>query len=392
MKQKQNKKSGFLNRRKKIEKEKIKKDKILKTVKEENRGIEEEKIKKVRIAIVGVGNGGINIISEISGKIKNVSFFAINTDSKSLKGAGKKAKKILIGENLFKGLGSGMSVSQVKEAIKEDKEKIKSQISGFDVCLFVVSLGGGTGSGSLAELAKISKENNSLTFGIFTLPFHFEGELREKNALQAIAESKNYFNAIFVLPNDRIFNLIEKEAPLKQALSSINKFLSSNLQKLVEIIFEPALINIDFADLKTVSAGFGKLAFFNIVEDGKKEGREILEKIMNPPLFPYDLSGAKGVLIHFDSKGGVSLEKVSEISKAISEKANLEAKIIFGFSEHKNLNKEKIFVLAIGCNGIKNFLPEREGKKTTKEKKSANKKLAKNGKIKKEDELKKKRA
>jgi cell division protein FtsZ len=327
---------------------------------------EKGSIKKTKIRVIGIGGGGGNIVSEIACKISKASFVVADTDIKSLKNCNKKVTKFQFGQDLTGGLGTGMNPQSGKEAALAEKERIKKFCHGQDLSIFVASLGGGTGSGSISTFAKISKDLRNLTYGIFTLPFNFEGERKMEIAMNSLKEAKNHFNAITVIPNERVFQIINKETPLKEALSAINKFLSENLQGLIETIYEPGLINIDFADFKTILEGMGKVAYLNVEKiEFKKKTEERLEKneavksiiskVLNSPLYPYTVKGARGVLLNIAGEKNLSLSEVSQISEAISGLVNPEAKIIFGISQNKKYcNSIKTVLLATDCDkGIK---------------------------------------
>jgi cell division protein FtsZ len=329
---------------------------------------EGEEIKKTKIRVIGIGGGGGNIVSEIAAKISKASFVVANTDVKSLKSCSKKVMKFQFGQNLTHGLGTGMNPELASAAAQNEKEKIKKLCQGYDLCILVVSLGGGTGSGAVSTFAKISRSLGNLTYGIFTLPFKFEGEKKMEIALNALKETKAHFNAITVIPNERVFHVVNKDTPLKEALSTVNKFLSESLGGLIETIYEPGLINIDFADFRTVLEGKGRLAYLNAVkEDG---AQNIVETVLKSPFYPYTIRGAKGVLFNITGERNLSLSDVNQISKAISELANSGAKIIFGISQQKNHSSRsvKTVLLATGCDrsGEIRITPEKKKKKKRK--------------------------
>ena len=311
-----------------------------------------EQIKRTKIKVIGIGGGGGNIISEISSKISKAGFVVANTDTKSLKGCSRKVAKFQFGQSLTRGLGTGMNAELGREAALSEKERIKKLLEDQDLCILVASLGGGTGSGAVSTFARLSKNMGNLTFGIFTLPFKFEGEKKMEIAINALKEVKNHLNAIAIIPNEKVFQIINKDTPLKDALSVINKFLSESLGGLIETIYEPGLINIDFADFRTILEGRGRLAYLNTVEVQRKEGamKDIAIRVLNSPLYPYTIRGAKGVLFNIAGERNLSLSDVNQISRAISELVNPEAKIIFGISQNKKYsNVIKIILLATGC-------------------------------------------
>ncbi len=331
----------------------------------------EDKVKKIKIKVIGLGGGGGNIVSEIASRISKASFAAANTDSKSLKSCSKKVVKFQFGENLTQGLGTGMDPELAKEAARSEKEKIKKLCQDQDLCILVACLGGGTGSGAITTFAKISKELGNLTYGIFTLPFKFEGEKKIEIAINALKEVKSNLNALTIIPNERVFHIINKDTPLKEALSTINQFLSESLGGLIETIYQPGLINIDFADFKTVFEGKGRLAYLNAVELQRKEDaiKDIETKVLNSPLYPYTTRGAKGVLLNIVGEKNLPLFDVEQISKTISKLVSPEAKIIFGISQqNKRSNAIRTVLLAVGC-GTKIFSPPSNEKKPKKKKK-----------------------
>ncbi len=332
---------------------------------------EEERVKRTKIRVIGIGGGGSSIVSEIASRVTQASFVVANTDRQALKAASRKTIRFQFGQGLTRGLGTGMNADLGREAAQNEKEKIQKLLEGQDLCILVVSLGGGVGSGAAPVFAKISKSLGNLTYGIFTLPFKFEGEKKMEIAKNALESIKPSLNALSIIPNERIFQIIDKSTPLKQALSAINRNLTESLAGLIETIYEPGLINIDFADLKTIFEGRGRLAYLNtvVVPRSEKSSQEAIEKALNSPLYPYTIRGAKGVLFNITGEKEISLNEVNQISKSISELVNKEAKIIFGISQDKKYqDKIKTTVLATGC-GIKIFSEKSQKKKRRKKKK-----------------------
>lgn len=316
--------------------------------------------KKIKIRVIGIGGGGSSIVSEIASRMKKTSFAVANTDLQTLKTAGREVLHFQFGQEITHGLGTGMNPELGREAALKDKERIKKLLEGFDLCILVVSLGGGTGSGAAPIFAKISRDLGNITYGIFTLPFKFEGKKKMEIAREALRKTRSKLNIFSVIPNERIFQTIDRKTPLKKAFSTINKALSESLEGIIEVIYEPGLINIDFADFKTVLPGFssstekgiGKLAYLNVVKIERKGGsaKNLIEKVLNNPLYPYSIGGAKGVLLNIAGERELSLAEVTQISKTISRLVNKEAKIIFGISQSfKYSGFIKTTLLAIGC-------------------------------------------
>ena len=261
--------------RKKPSKKKVVKKKPIrkKVVKKKKITIFKDSIPRTKVRIIGIGGGGGSIVSEIVSRVKKADFVVANTDSRALN-AIKHVKRFQFGQNLTKGLGTGMNTEIGEMAAQGEKDKIEKLFEGQDICIIVSSLGGGAGSGASPVFAKISKNLNCITYGIFTMPFQFEGEKKMEIAKEALLKIKPHLNAFSVIPNERIFQIIDKNTPLKDALSAINQKLAENLEGLIEMIYSPGLINIDFADLKTIFGGRGKVAYLNtteIKEPGKKK-------------------------------------------------------------------------------------------------------------------------
>lgn len=318
---------------------------------------ESDKIKKTRIRVIGIGGGGGNIVSEIASKIKGASFVVANTDQQALKAIGRKAQTLQFGESFTHGLGAGMNAETAELASEAEKEKIKKILQGYDLVILVATLGGGTGSGAAPVFAKISRSLGNLTLGIFTLPFKFEGDKRMEIARSSLEKLKSRLNTFGVIPNERVFQIVEKTAPLVKAFSAINKILTKSLEGLIETVFEPGLINIDFADVGTILSGQGKLAYLNTVEVPRSENaaQETIEKVLNSPLYPYGIRGAKAVILNIAGEKELELAEVSQISQTIANLTNKEAKIIFGVSQGKKYqNIVKTTLLANGCK-IPNF-------------------------------------
>ncbi len=313
---------------------------------------EKETIKRTKVRVIGIGGGGGSIVSEIASKMKKASFVVANTDRRALRLVSRQVQRFQFGQNLTQGLGTGMVAEIGELAARNEKERIKKILEGQDLCILVGCLGGGTASGAAPVFAKISKNFGNITLGIFTLPFKFEGEKKMEIAKVALEKLKPKLNAFTVIPNERIFQVIDKKTPLKQALSAINKNLAESLGGLIDTIYQPGLINVDFADLKTILDGQGKLTYLNTVEVQKKgeSAQESIEKVLNNPLYPYGIRGAKGVLLNITGERNLELFEVSQISKTISELVNKEAKIIFGVSHNKKYpDIIKTTLLATGC-------------------------------------------
>lgn len=324
---------------------------VAKTVKRKKRVQKDEGvIRQTKIKVIGIGGGGGSVVSEIAARLKKVDFVAANTDLQALKKISRECKPFQFGRDLTQGLGCGMNSDTGRKAAELEKEKIKKVIEGADFCILVSCLGGGTGSGASSVFTEVAKEFNNVCFGIFTLPFKFEGEKKAKIALNALEKLKPNLNALTVIPNEKIFQIIDKNTSLERALSSLNKILEQGLEGLIEMIYLPGLINIDWADFKTILEGKGKLCYLNSVEERREKGaEELVRQLLQSPLSEYDIRGAEKILYNIASDKDLKMETVEQISKSIT-RCNPKAKIIFGISQHpKYKGKIWITLLATGC-------------------------------------------
>ncbi|MFH1181287.1 MAG: cell division protein FtsZ [bacterium] len=311
-----------------------------------------ENIRRTKIRVVGIGGGGGNIVAEIASRVKGASFVIANTDKQAIKESGLSKNIFQFGESLTHGLGTGMNPEAGRAAAESDKERIKKILQDQDLVILIATLGGGAGSGAVPVFAQVSRNLKNLTFGIFTLPFKFEGERKMEIALASLEQLRPNLNAFVLLPNERIFQIVDKNTPLTKAFLAINKILSESLGGLIRTVFSPGLINIDFADLKTVLNSRGKLAYLNIVEVPKSEtsAKDCIEKLLNSPLYPYGIRGAKGVIFNIEGEKDLKLDEIRQISEGVAKVASKDAKIIFGVAQGgSNKNLIKTTLLATGC-------------------------------------------
>jgi len=315
-------------------------------------GESEFEIKKTKIRVVGIGGGGGNIVSEIADRVRRPSFTIANTDAAALRRASKNVSVFQFGENFTRGLGTGMDPRVAEEAAVQEKEKIKKIMGGQDLVIIVASLGGGAGSGAAPVFAQISKNLGNLTYGIFTLPFEFEGEKKKEIAKAALEKSKPYLNALTILPNERVFEVVPKATPFSKTLSFINDSLSDSLEGLIETIYNTGLINIDFADLRAILVGSGKMAFLNTValKKGEETGVDVFEKVFSSPLYPYGIEKSRGLLLNIVAQKDLKLAEVNKILTGAAKRINKDARIIFGVGhEGARESSIKVTILATGC-------------------------------------------
>lgn len=307
-------------------------------------------IYETRIKIVGIGGGGSSIVSEIAPEIKKASFAVVNTDLQALKELGPGVKRLQFGKKLTHGLGSGMDPQLGAEAAQNEKEKIKKLLEGQNFCILISCLGGGTGSGASPIFAEVSNQLGNLTLGIFTLPFEFEGRKKRDIAFASLEKIKPNVNAAIVIPNESIFQIIDKQTPLRKAFSTINKSVADGLGGLIEVIYSTGLINIDFADLKTALSGTGKLAYLSSVEikNSSNSMEANIKKLLSDPLYLYSPKEAQNALFNISGGLNISMNEINQIGKTISEAISARGKIAFGVSQTEK-GKGKIILFANGC-------------------------------------------
>lgn len=302
---------------------------------------------KPKIKVIGIGGGGGAIVSEISKFLKKATFAVADTDIRSIKRRGG-IKYFYFGEALTKGLGTGMDPDLAKTVAEKEKERITGLIKGHDIVILVASLGGGLGSGAAPFFAQISRNLGIPILGIFTTPFKFEGKKKAKISQISIQKLKEYLNAIIIISNDRIFKIIDERTSITEAFSVINRKLIELLESLVELIYNPGLINIDFADMRTILRGRGMTAFLNTVEfSGKTRAEQTSKKIFFNPLFNCNIKAEK-ILFNISGSDNLSMFEVEKISQSVAN-LNPRAKIIFGISKKQKLkNKIRTTVFATG--------------------------------------------
>ncbi|MCX6721015.1 MAG: cell division protein FtsZ [Candidatus Staskawiczbacteria bacterium] len=311
-------------------------------------GFPAESFFKARIKVIGIGGGGGSIVSEIGRSVSKAHFVIADTDIRALK---KKngIKYFWFGETLTHGLGTGVNVDLAKEAALEAKEKISETFKDQDIIIFIASLGGGLGSGATQVFAEAAREFGGITFGIFTLPFKFEGKNKQRIALNALKSLRRILNVSLVIPNEKIFKIIDANTPITQAFSVVNRSLIESLESLIDLIYNPGIINIDFADLRTILKGRGNTAFLNTVEEsGKDRAEKICEKVLSNPLLQNTGFTAEKILFNISGAESLSMFEVEKISSHIAN-INPKSKIIFGISKDSKLkNKIKTTILMTG--------------------------------------------
>ena len=312
-----------------------------------------------RIKVLGVGGSGKNAVNHmISSKVKGVDFVAVNTDSQDLHHSLAK-KKIHIGKNLTRGLGTGMNPDLGKRAVEETKEEVQESIKGADMVFIACGLGGGTGSGASPAVARTAKELGALTVAVVTKPFFFEGLQRMKVAEQALEELRKEVDAIIVIPNDRLLSTIDKNTTAKNAFAMCDEILKSAVEGISDLITTPGIINIDFADIRAVMENAGSALMGIGCASGEKRAEEAARLAINSPLLDLSIAGAKGVLFSIAGGDDLTMFEIQDAAKVITESIDPQAKVIFGTVRDDKLKKNEIKVTVIASG-----FPEAPIKKT----------------------------
>ncbi len=300
-----------------------------------------------RIRVVGVGGSGGNAVNHmISSKVRDVDFIAINSDSQDLHHSLAK-KKIHIGKNLTRGLGAGGNPDMGRRAAEETHEEIASALKGSDMVFITCGMGGGTGTGASPVVAKISRDNGALTIGVVTKPFLFEGQQRMSSALQGIEELKQEVDALITIPNDRLLAIVDKDTTVTNAFEQCDDVLLQAVEGISDLITKPGIINVDFADIRSVMENAGSALMGVGVASGEKRAEEAARAAINSPLLEISITGAKGVLYAISGGKDMTMLEISEASRVITESIDPQATVVFGTNEDDKLKKNEIKVTVI---------------------------------------------
>ncbi|MEK7642126.1 MAG: cell division protein FtsZ [Patescibacteria group bacterium] len=303
-----------------------------------------------RIKVLGVGGSGGNAVNHmITSKVKGVDFISINTDSQDLHRAMTK-KRIHIGKNITRGLGTGMNPELGKRAVEETRDEIQDAVKGADMVFVTCGLGGGTGSGASPMVARVAKELGCLTVAVVTKPFFFEGRQRSRIAEAALEDLRKEVDAIIVIPNDRLLSAISKDTSVKNAFGMCDEILRQAVEGISDLITTPGLINIDFADIRTVMENAGSALMGIGSASGENRAIEAAKAAINSPLLDVSITGSKGVLFSIAGGEDLTMFEIQDAAKVITESIDPEAKIIFGTVRDDKLKKNeiKITVIATG--------------------------------------------
>ncbi len=304
-----------------------------------------------KIKVVGVGGGGNNAVNRmIEEQVRGVEFIAINTDKQVLHSSNAECK-IQIGDKLTRGLGAGANPEIGKKAAEESKNDIHEALQGADMVFITAGMGGGTGTGATPIVAEVAKELEILTVGVVTKPFMFEGKRRTIHAEKGIEELKDKVDTLVTIPNDRLLQVVEKKTSMMDAFKIADDVLRQGIQGISDLIAVPGLVNLDFADVKTIMLNQG-LAHMGIGRaSGDNRASEAAKQAIHSPLLETSIEGAEGVLLNITGGTNLGLFEVNEAADLIKQSVDPDANIIFGAVVDESLKDDiKITVIATGFN------------------------------------------
>ncbi len=300
-----------------------------------------------KIKVVGVGGSGSNAVSRMMAcKIQGGELIAFNTDVQDLKRT-RAHKKIRIGGEQTRGLGTGMNPETGRKSAEESKEVIKESLKNSDLVFITCGLGGGTGTGAAPVIADILKQEKILTVAVVTTPFSFEGSKRSMLAKEGALKLKNKVDTFISISNDQLFSIIDSKTSIESAFWMCDEVLRQAVSGISDLIVLPGIINIDFADVKTILKNSGSAIFGIGKATGEKRAQEASTAALNSPLINASCDKAKGVLFSVSGGNDISLNEINEIARNIKEKVSLDAKIIFGAVQDEKLKKGEIKVTVV---------------------------------------------
>jgi cell division protein FtsZ len=312
--------------------------------------LDEEGTAGARIKVVGIGGGGSNAVNRmVQVGLDGVEFIVANTDLQALRTSGAPVR-LQIGSKLTKGLGAGADPNVGRQAALEDTDKIHQALDGADMIFVTTGLGGGTGTGAAPVIASLASELGALTVAVVTKPFRFEGKKRQIQAERGLEALRDCVDTIITIPNERLLAIIDRTTPLTDAFATADDVLRQAIQGISDLILVPGLINLDFADVRTIMAGMGLAMMGTGIAEGPDRAMEAARRAISSPLLEgASVNGARGVIINVTGGPDLSLIEVSEASSIVQEAADEDANIIFGAVVDPTLTgKVKITVIATG--------------------------------------------
>ncbi|HWK24252.1 MAG TPA: cell division protein FtsZ [Ureibacillus sp.] len=301
------------------------------------------------IKVIGVGGGGNNAVNRmIEHGVQGVDFIAVNTDAQALN-LSKAEYRLQIGNKLTRGLGAGANPEVGKKAAEESREQIEEVLRGADMVFVTAGMGGGTGTGAAPVIASIARDLGALTVGVVTRPFSFEGRKRQTQAIGGIASMKEAVDTLIVIPNDKLLQIVDKSTPMLEAFREADNVLRQGVQGISDLIATPGLINLDFADVKTIMSDKGSALMGIGIATGENRATEAAKKAISSPLLETSIDGAKGVIMNITGGSNLSLFEVQEAADIVASASDEEVNMIFGSVINENLNDEIIVtVIATG--------------------------------------------
>jgi len=312
-----------------------------------------------QLRVVGIGGAGVNAVNRmIEAEVAGVDFVAVNTDAQSLQQSDAD-HKLQIGADLTKGLGSGSDPDRGRNAAMEDYDRIKAQIKGSDMVFITAGQGGGTGTGGAPVVARIARELGALTVGIVTKPFGFEGSRRAQAAEQGIEALAEEVDTLIVVPNNRLLSVLDKQTSMVEAFRVADDVLRQGVQGISDLITLPGLINLDFADVRTIMSEAGTALLGIGMGTGETRAMDAATHAVESPLLETEVHGAKSILLSITGGRDLSLYEVNEAAKAVAEAAHPDANIIFGAMVDEKLQNE-VWVTVVATGYSDRPLPRRE--------------------------------
>ncbi|MBL9013471.1 MAG: cell division protein FtsZ [Myxococcales bacterium] len=312
--------------------------------------IEFDDVSHAKILVIGVGGGGGNAVNTmISGNLDGVEFVVANTDLQALE-ANMAPHKIPLGSSLTKGLGAGANPEVGRRSAEESMQQIADLISGADMVFVTAGMGGGTGTGAAPVIAQIARDCGALTVGVVTKPFGFEGKKRARQAVEGIERLSAAVDTLLVIPNNRLLALVGQQTSMVEAFRKADSVLLNAVQGISDLMTVPGLVNVDFADVRTIMKDMGRALMGSGIGTGKRRAQEAAEMAISSPLLEdVNIEGATGILINITGGPDLTLHEVNEASSLIEAAAHEDANIIFGSVIDPNLSEEiRITVIATG--------------------------------------------
>lgn len=312
-------------------------------------GFDNEFDQMPKIKVIGVGGGGSNAVNRmIENEVQGVEFVVCNTDAQVLR-LSKAETRIQLGKELTRGLGAGADPEIGRKAAEESYKELEEMLAGADMVFITAGLGGGTGTGACPIIAKIAKEAGALTVGIVTKPFTFEGKKRMAHANVGLEELRKNVDTMIVIPNDRLLQIVERNTPMLEAFREADNVLRQGVQGIAEIVAIPGLINLDFADIKTVMANKGTALMGIGIASGENRAVEAAMAAINSPLLETDIDGATDAIINITGGTSLTLYEINDAVNAIQNAANSDINVIHGAAINTDLDDEIIVtVIATG--------------------------------------------